>query len=370
MKIAIVELYGHRSDVEYLVAVLAERHELQVWAPSFILDRLPKRLQSGTLSLKTMASSNFSIPDSIAKADLIIAVTLMANPAPWKKILELPCPKIALIHNAYWSLNQELIPASGWTQLWTRTKLRLRGLTSRRLQLSRSFEAWVFPSADIAEEQRDHLDRPSLGITWALSGKARQASLVNPNLLVVPGGVDFEFRDFDRLFAGLALLSEEQEWELEFLGCSTRKSDVRKLRALIQKLPPHVKAFWQDGYTATEQYEDRLAQALAIILPHKGTVPFAGYQEKAGFSKVSGAENDAVRAARPLIVDERYRGCSNLKSVQWSYDSPEAFAALIHNLQKQPERALLFPEEVQLSWQAARWDAFVEGVMGLHLAKD
>ena len=354
MRIAIVERYGHRSDLEYLVEVLRVDHALSVFARAHLTQRIDPTLVAGT-------------PEApqVHPADLLIAVTLTVDPRPWLRLSRLGVPMVALIHNAAWHFTLKLQPVGRELAMWSRQQLwKLRGFTARRRDVLDAFAGLVFPSADIANAYESEGPQPKLGLPWAIHTRATQASVEDTERrFVIAGGIDARFRDYATVLEAFLGLPREYACTLELLGTPSRPRDEAIVARFAERLPPHVALITYETYVAPTKYDARLASCTAILNPHRGLVPFAGYAERGGISKISGAENDQIRAGRTALVDARYRGMTCLAPCQVVYrNAAELTRALIEAIDRSKPCAPSTSLDVE--WHRARWAEFLSVVTG------
>ena len=353
MRIAIVERYGHRSDVEYLVEVLGKDHELRVYGNPIVGHRISDDLFAGG-------------PDAVDPHgfDVVIVVTLTVDPRPWLQLAKSRVPLIALIHNANWHFASKLERVDiGIAMLLRQWGWRMRSFTAERRGVLDHFAGLVFPSVDIAADHHDRVRVPCLGLPWALPHSDQQSSSA-PGLAhyIIAGRVDERFRDYGPVVEALHLLGSSSIMRLELLGAPSHPRDKGVLSSFAERLPESVELITHDRYVSPDEYDAALRGCTAIINPHRGRVPYAGYAEYGGRTKISGSENDQIRSRRPALTDARYRGMSCLASCQRSYRNGQELAAEIVALGAAPADCEM-PVEVEIDWQRMQWSAFLTEVI-------
>lgn len=159
------------------------------------------------------------------------------------------------------------------------------------------------------------------------------------------------------------MLPEAKILRLELLGTLSRPRDIAVVRKLAARLPRTVELITHPEYVSPDHYDGALRDCTAIIIPHRGRVPYAGYAEYGGRTKISGSENDQIRAGKPALVDARYRGMECLAACQHAYRSGRELAGLLTDLMPpSPLSACSLPPEIQLDGHRAQWTTFLNQV--------
>lgn len=345
MTIAIVERYSHWMDLEYALHVLRHRHAVLVYAEPNNLNKVPEDNRGGTVH---------EVYD--AKVDLFVVITVMVDPRPWTKLACLNKPMICFVHNANWHFGSTIARSGLGLSMWARQlRWHFAGYTQARRKVMQLFSGYVFPSARIAEEHRSGSQRPSIGLPWALPTPLNRGGRPeDPKRYVITGGIDSQYRDYQTVLHGIKQLGDDVPRELEFLGRPNTAAgskviaDFKRManddRTSADSSSLSIVSY--DRYIPDDLYLERLTSCFAIINPYRAVVPFAGYREYGGRTKISGSETDQIRANKPALVAAGYRGMDCLSGVQFAYSTAEQFAERIHELEGMatPDLAVVCPD--------------------------
>lgn len=373
MRIAVLELYEHLEVVAYLVRVLeACGGEVDVFAAGegSVTATLPRVVEPVNLRWGRAAAVRALLP-RLADYDLVINVTTMVEVAPFFALAPLPTPKVTLVHNARWLLDERLT----WqpprpSALLRRVKWTLGGELSARRSVAAAFDGLVFPSADVAERFATTFDGPAVGVPWAV-WSSHAAPAVDPaervrrREIVVPGTVLPRQRDYRLLARAVAALPGEiGPVVVHVLGKASGGAANAALQEVSRHLRPGDQLVSYADPVPGGDYAAAWRRAAAIVSLTGDQLPFATTYEGGGVSKVTGVENDQIRFARSLILPSAYRGQTVLHGWQRTFrDAAGLTELLAAELTNAAPPAAPPPPSLGLGAHATVWGSFLAAVI-------
>lgn len=329
-KIAIVEFYEHSEVLSYLSGVLAGAVELTVFSSLKIYkDAGLQKEVFVEIDCTKISKTLKSLLPVLEKFDGIIVLTTMVDHRPWLLLEQLQIPKAVFVHNANWMFGDSLsyLPIT-LSRLLKRLKWSFQGSMRHRLNVAEQFDAFIFPSSEIAAGFRDKTKGHVFGINWAVSSlfsklgsDESKGELIS---LVVPGTVDFQARAYEVLAKALALCTQEELacFELVLLGTASSK-EAQNLVKSLNKFSIHL--FSTTRFVPVNEYEQRLSSADVILNLQREKVGFATTIEIPGLTKMSGVVHDAIRHAKRMWV---FKG-SRVRKTDMAFESAKELARLI-----------------------------------------
>lgn len=173
--------------------------------------------------------------------------------------------------------------------------------------------------SEICKIDLDQLDQPEPG------------SVFN---LVVPGEINRRKRDYELLYRALkqCRIEPKRQVNITLLG-QPRDNYGKSMAKLFQELATEqmtVKTY--DGRVEEIEFERVMHEAHLIAAPVIIKTSFAIYWEQYGYTKISGAQSDAIRYCKPLLIPASLRFDEALAPLIWTFKNEKDLTHQLENL--------------------------------------
>ncbi|MDX2069005.1 MAG: hypothetical protein SFV55_11315 [Haliscomenobacter sp.] len=155
-----------------------------------------------------------------------------------------------------------------------------------------------------------------------------------PFHIVIPGEINKRKRDYHLLYRALAQAANafNRKVRITLLG-KPRDSYGRKMIELFETLSNDTTAIVNFNKRVSENdFESAMHSAHLIVAPVKLNTTFAIYREYYGLTKISGAQSDAIRYGKPLLIPAGLNVDSKLSALTWKYKNETELIEHLINL--------------------------------------
>ncbi len=370
LRIAIVELYQHQGDVDYLATVLSHLGRVTLFVtPAYAKTYAPGGEVVTVSTAGGLRGAIQELSQRVQGFDLVVNATTMLDFRAWRSLSTPGVPWVTLVHNARWMLSERLV----WAPLkpvhvLRRLKWSLTGELSHRREISSHFSGLVFPSSHIVAQFAESAGKASLGVPWAVWGSAAHQLDAVPNdappTILVPGTVLPEQRDYQLLGRALRELpAAVAPIHVVILGEARSAGARDAMKALSSELRTSDTLTTFDRLVPDEVYAQAWRRATCIVSLTGRDMPFATTYEGGGSTKVTGIENDQIRYARPILTPASYRGMPELSAWQTTFETAEDLRRLIEASIDGGLNARPAPAGLSLEDHISVWHTFLQEVL-------
>lgn len=169
---------------------------------------------------------------------------------------------------------------------------------------------------------------------------------VNQFTITIPGGINHKNRDYHHFMSWLNQIKPNTTLEVVFLGKS-RPPAIKKFEKSISNTKITIRSFYQ--YVDQQTYLTQLRKTDLLLAPLKPQVKFRRFRESYGYSKISGAINDCIKFAIPLVLPTFYPIESSLKHLILRYSDQKSFDQVMDQCLNSPLSRSVLSEKYTLS---------------------
>jgi len=152
--------------------------------------------------------------------------------------------------------------------------------------------------------------------------------------LVVPGEINPRKRDYALLYRALkrCQLASNRQLKITLLG-QPRDTYGHEMVKLFQQLAnDQVLIKTYKGRVEEAEFEQVMYEADLIVAPVILKTSFAIYWEQYGLTKISGAQSDAIRYCKPLLIPANLRFDEALAPLIWTFQDEKDLSTQLENL--------------------------------------
>jgi hypothetical protein len=362
----LIEAETHVTVLLYLCSVLEQLGTVHVVASKVVCSELAKgyhksfQAHLAEKGLKNWEALAYELPSSF---DEVIVTTSGSSQYEIRKLISLKGFSYSLlVHN----LNYEVNPAPRMVGDWMSPLRKIKWMTKRsywnRLWLAQNSRRIVVTNK-LSERyiRRMGIAKPILAIPWAICSReeAAYANLRDGdeniiNLLIV-GEIDSRRRDLNSIIHLLANYAKPHSIRVDLVGAMLTADSIKFSIELDSLCKVRGIGLEIHGSVSVERLRSLLDQSTALWLPFGDTVRYLFVQEIGGVTKISGVVHDAIRACKPLLIDERYQIDHSWPEFYIKYDPKGRFEE-IERLFDQLES----PEVFGLGFHLDSWCKFLE----------
>lgn len=366
MKISLIEFDYHpevlRNTLKILDGAQIELHILtstKIWKQADwtgINLKVDLYLWDESESLRTFLSSKL---DVLNASDLLLFNTVASHFKLWSS-LDLQAPKLLRIHNSHANFKS-------WTEvyqpiytpffLWKDFSHFVRKIIGERENhFQKKFiaqtENFAFPDTVIRDYAVQKLEvKPEQAYSLPFSFWEEEALSSPPKTdliqICIIGKVDPRNRDYDLVLEAVKkalpkLKANGKKTQLCLLGRAKGAYADRIVQSFQQLENENFRFNSFKGFIPQEEFEKEVAKSNYLLIPTRAHTRFTIYQERYGYSKISGNINDLIRYHRKALIQSNYPLSEELSPLFQKYDNADDLAQQLTKLAQKPKEALDF----------------------------
>lgn len=360
MRILIVELATHASDLRFCVQSLFQIHQLTVFTSSETFERAKLkdfggiRLVNSEVLSHDAAFSFYTWSERTSypylplsqweglwtSHDHVIFVTEISNTSFLESLIRLGAPYSLFIHNAHSSLWKRPPIYLSFRALGSLFKKTFISTNHARDTHARHAKGLIFPSRLGAEHHAKTGDaRVRFGYPWAIcqgpsskiltQGHKELESDESMLRLAVPGELDPRRRNFNILKSLIDSWKNARPLHIDFVGPVETKAGWRFLSQLKKQTTAGLRISGEGQWIPKSEFAKRLDAADAVLLNHAIQTRYGFVEETGGLTKVSGVLHDAIRHRKRVFVNEGYQISGELEGFVQKYERVEDLKKLL-----------------------------------------
>ncbi|MDP9960762.1 hypothetical protein [Chryseobacterium lathyri] len=124
-------------------------------------------------------------------------------------------------------------------------------------------------------------------------------------IIVIPGGVSQERRDYHHVFKTIQNLKAEEKCEFIFLG-KAKGNELKHLEKLSQKLPENISVQYFSDRVSHHDFENQMQNADVLWCPIQQKTEFFSGEEIYGLTKMTGNLGDAIKYGKTAVFPKDY----------------------------------------------------------------
>lgn len=247
-----------------------------------------------------------------------------------------PCKSIYVVHkyHSYFSPSDN-IKISSLKDSWRMIKGKLAGYSDMYLTAISNFSAFVMPSDfsfNYAKSKNKHGDNKLLGsLDFAINELKSEKQNNTFTQIVIPGTIGLKSRDYLPVINAFKKIKDQinSKIEIHLLG-RPMGAYGEKMIALCKSLETeNLKFSFYRDFIIQSEFDKIMLKADFLILPIAEYMKFDIFQEKNGYSCVSGNMNDMIKYGLPSILPSYYPIDQRLEEMVSRYQSSEDLGGIL-----------------------------------------
>lgn len=350
-RITIIELHYHAEVLTVLLELLDyNKFDVQLFTTKKIreqLESIPEAVSvysTGKMSRKWLQKHRAFIEESDC-----VYINTLAGYYDFIRSLPAHIPTIVRVHNVNTFFRKDstfkpiYTPFQLWKDFsyWVRKVLFYNELSQIRKTLPQ-IDYFIFPSGPMAARakklsslQDEKFINTPFPITYSEEIPYQEAS---PHFTIaIPGGVDPRKKDLELVVEAFRELEMNydislSDMRLTFLGQIQKGAGMKMIRRFepLQELGLQVEYF--KGFIPFDVFDRKFAEADVVLAPILETTRFHIFEEEYGYTKVTGAMNDAIRFSKPILLPDFYPRSKETEPMTYYFDSAAELADLLFSL--------------------------------------
>lgn len=351
IKVALIEFDYHAEVLRNTLHILdQEEIEVHVFTSQKIWEQVDWKGNNPKLSLQQKEQSFATYLNqqvsSINACQVVLFNTVASNFKKWIDIGIKPT-KLLRIHNAnayFNKLSNAFKPKFTPFYLWKDSSHLVRKTIGEREDVFRrkfisGVEHFLFPSEGIRKYATNNYQL-STEQCWTLPfgfWKEAPSYLANTGdkfKVSIIGRVDQRNRDYDLVVESMTSLLpflEENNLHLELvlLGMAQSSYGRQISKSLGRLTSKYFTPTTFSGFVSQDKFDQHIRETDFFIIPTKIDTRYTIYQEKYGFTKISGSINDVIKYHKPAIINSAYPVDQDMSPVFEKYNSSDHLTAKI-----------------------------------------
>jgi len=340
--IAIVELESHNEVLRaYLLVLMEMDYTVLCMTTPFNQDQLVDLRNDEKIDFilkeKTDSYENFFAKnhERLSVCDTAIVTTVPLRDS-FFQTYRFPCKSIFVVHKYHSYFNpSNHVKILGLKDVGRMVKGKLASYSNMYLQAISNFSAIVMPSDgsyDYAKQCNDHSPNKLLGALDFAINELKSKKQNNKTLqVVIPGTIGMKSRDYKPFIEAIKTIKNKVPNPIEFhllgrpMGSYGEQviADCKKIESTQIQF-----SIYQE-FILQSKFDEIMLKADFLILPIAEYMKFDIYQEKNGYSCVSGNINDMLKYGLPSILPSYYPLDKNLEQIVSRYHNSEELGEIL-----------------------------------------
>jgi len=326
--IAIVELESHNEVLRaYLLVLLEMDYKILCLTTPFnyeqLVDLKDSRKINFVLKEKSDSYEKFfsKNKERLSVCDISIITTIPLR-NPFFQSYLFPCKTIFVVHkyHSYFDPSNN-VKLSGLKDIGRMIKGKLAGYSKMYLRAISNFSAIVmpsYPSYKYANEHNVHGPHKLIGyLDFAINEFISIKQKDNIVQIVIPGTIGIKSRDYKPLIDAVKTIKNQIQVPIQFhlLGRPMGAYGDEVIAQCKNLESTQIQFSFYQEFIHQSKFDEVMMKADFLILPIAEQMKFDIYQEKNGYSCVSGNINDMLKYGLPSILPSYYPLDKNLEKM-------------------------------------------------------
>lgn len=371
IKIALIEFDYHAEVLRNTLRILQQPNTtVQVFTTEKIWNQVNWKenkyfdlyLQKEAESLSQFLNAHIS---NINSCDIALFNTVASNFKTWSQ-LNIQAVKLIRIHNAnayFNSLTKAYKPKFTPFYIWKDSSHFVRKTVGEldwfyRKKFITGIDHFIFPSESIRKYALENYGLQEHN-SWTLPfgyWENEKNYTINESRhfkICIIGRVDQRNRDYDTIVNTIkeflpALVVNQMRLELVLLGSATSNYGKRISKELDTLSSEHFKPVYFQGFVPQEDFDRHINECDFFVIPTKIKTRYTIYEERYGYTKISGSINDVIKYHKPALIHKDYPIDDDLQPLFLSYsDSQDLARKILEWIKSRSYQNILFPQVLE-----------------------